>query len=283
MPNYGLPYFEPLTSEPGENGLRHNTCQVLDFNLLVLGAGEVHGFVAEGREFGIVMLTGKADVVVDGQHFEGLGGRKNVFDGPPSMVYAPTGASVAISATSDCEVALCSCPSRAELAAYRVNPDECFKGTWGNYNTTRTFNYMINERRPSERLHLAEVTVESGNWATYPPHKHDQTRPEFGEVFQEEMYYYRVDQPGGFGFCASYGGSADDEYAFMVRDNTIHKMPNGYHTVCAAPGYRVWYLALIAGHDKGHAVLTDPDHAWYFKAETALSNLRRNLSGGAGK
>lgn len=283
MPNYGQSYFEPVPTDPGTNGLRHNTCQVLDFQLLVLEMGQAHHFDTTGREFGIVVLTGRVDITVDGQPFESVGGRKTVFDGPPSMVYAPADAAVAISAQSDCQVALCSSPSNTKFPAYRVDADECFQGSWGHYNTTRTFNYLINGKRPSERLHLAEVTVESGNWATYPPHKHDESRPELGEIFQEEMYYYRVDQPGGFGFCASYGGGADDDYAFMVRDNTIHKMPNGYHTVCAAPGYKVWYLALIAGHDKGHAVFVDPDHSWYFKAETALSNVSRNLSGGAAK
>lgn len=280
MPNYGQSYFETLSPAPGETRLRHNTCRILDFSLVVLTPGGSHTFETGAREVAIVMLTGRADISVNGESFPGVGGRRRVFDAPPSMVYAPAASAVVIVADGACEAALCSAPSVSAIAPYRLDPADCITGTWGIYNTTRTYNYLVNADRPSERLHIAEVTVESGNWATYPPHKHDETRPVADEVFQEEMYFYRVDQPGGFGFCASYGGKADDDYAFLVRDNTIHKMPDGYHTVCAAPGYRVWYLALIAGEDKRHAVFTDPDHAWYFKAETALSNVRRNLASG---
>lgn len=283
MPNYGRAYFEELSRDPGVNVMHHNTCQLLDFKLLVLAGGESHALTTADREIGIVVLTGKVNITVGDERFDNLGGRRTVFEGPPTMVYAPPGRAVTITALGNAEVALASSPSTTDIAPYRVGPGDCFQGSWGNFNTQRTYNYMINAHRPSERLHLAEVTVESGNWATYPPHKHDETQPERGEIFQEEMYYYRLDQAGGFGFCASYGGEADDDYAFMVRDNTIHKMPNGYHTVCAAPGYKVWYLALIAGHDKGHAVFVDPDHAWYNKTETVLGNVSRNLLRGGVK
>lgn len=282
MPDYGKPYFEALTRAPGVNRLQYNTCALLDFQLVLLAPKESHVVPTEGREVGIVVLTGKVDIAVGDQRYDNLGGRRTVFEGPPTMVYAPPGATVTITSIGAAEVAIASCPATGGVEPYRVGPGDCLQGSWGNFNTVRTYNYMINAHRPSERLHLAEVTVESGNWATYPPHKHDETRPDVGEIFQEEMYYYRVDQPGGFGFCASYGGKADGDYAFMIRDNTVHKMPDGYHTLCAAPGYKVWYLALIAGHDKGHAVFVDPDHAWYNKTETALRNVSRNLlRGGA--
>lgn len=278
MPNYGKAYFEQVADKPGLNTLSHNTCRLLDFKLLVLTDGEAVTVETEGSEYGFVVLTGVVDIHVGDESFEALGGRKTVFAGPPSMVYTPAKQVVRIVAKGRAEVALCSAPSTIHFDAYRLDPYDAISGKWGQYNTVRTFDYMINGTRPSEKLHLAEVTVESGNWATYPPHKHDEHRPELGEIFQEEMYFYRVDDPKGFGFCASYGSKADDDYAFMVRNNALHKMPAGYHTVCAAPGYKVWYLAAIAGDDKGHAVFPDPDHTWYFKAETALQNVNQNLS-----
>ncbi len=40
----------------------------------------------------------------------------------------------------------------------------------------------------------------------------------------------------------------------MIRHNSIQKMPAGYHTLAAAPGYRLWYLALYAGNTKSPAL-----------------------------
>jgi 5-deoxy-glucuronate isomerase len=103
---------------------------------------------------------------VNGQPFVGVGGRKSVFAGPPSLVYAPCRARVAIQATTKAEIALCSSLSSSEIAPYRIDPADCFQGKWGRFNTTRTFSFMIDQRRPSERLHVAEVIAPSGNWAT---------------------------------------------------------------------------------------------------------------------
>lgn len=282
MNSYGTQFFEPVGNGEGLNRLQHNTCRVLNFELLVLGPGQVHEFDAREREWRIVSLTGTVDIALDDKKFEDVGGRRSVFDAPPSAVYSPPQKTIRISARTGAEVAICSCPATGEFEAYRIDPKDAIQGSWGNFNTTRSYNYMINSDRPSERLHLAEVTVQSGNWATYPPHKHDENRPELGEVFQEEMYFYRTDDPNGFGLCASYGELAGGDYAFIARNNTIHKMPSGYHTVCAAPGYKLWYLALIGGDDKRHAVRTDPQHAWYNRAEVALGNIRGSLLGPKG-
>lgn len=279
MNPYGVDYFEPVAADAGLNALRHNSCKLLDFQLLILNAGEKHTFASGEREYGVVVLTGTADISVSDTSFKTVGGRRSVFAGPPSMVYAGCGAEVTIQAAQRLEVALCSCPSATPIAPYRVDPGDCFQGRWGRFNTARTFNYMIDGRRPSERLHLAEVTAPSGNWATYPPHKHEYNAPERGEIFQEEMYFYRADPVEGFGFCALYGGKVEQDYAFMVRHNTILKMPYGYHTIVAAPGYKIWYLALIAGDTKAHSPIPDPNYAWWNKADIALENVEQNLLG----
>lgn len=278
MQSYGKQYFEEVSAQPGINTLAHNSCKLLNFELAVLNAGEQHTFQTNDREYGLVVLTGTVDILVNEQRFEKVGSRATVFAGPPASVYAPCGAAVTITATNRAEVALCSAPSQMETAPYLVKPEEVTHGKWGQFNTSRTFDFMINQTRPSERLHIAEVTVVSGNWATYPPHKHEDNLPEKGEVFQEEMYYYRVDPADGFGMCALYGGKIEDDYAFVIRNNTIQKMPFGYHTLTAAPGYKVWYLALIAGDTKAASPVPDPHHAWYSRTELVLDNITKNLT-----
>ena len=276
MHPYGDEFFETLSLQMGLTGLQKNPCRLLDFNVLTLGMNESHSFETGGREYALVVLTGIVDVLVNGLPFDKVGGRASVFSGPPSMVYAPSGSAVKLVALGKVEVALCSCPSQSAIPPYRLDAKDVISGKWGRYNTSRTYDYLLNASRPSERLHIAEVTVISGNWATYPPHKHEKNEPENGEIFQEEMYYYRVDPAEGFGLAALYGGLVEKDYAFIIRNNTIQKMPYGYHTLTAAPGYRLWYLALIAGDGKTAQPLADPAHSWFTRTDIFLENLENN-------
>ena len=56
---------------------------------------------------------------------------------------------------------------------------------------------------PADRLLVCEVFTPSGNWSSYPPHKHDADRPP-GEVKLEEIYYYRFADPDAYGFQRLY-------------------------------------------------------------------------------
>ena len=192
------------------------------------------------------------------------------------MVYVPCGSVVRIRAKTGVEIALCSCPSSAAIPAYRIDPQNAFHGTFGQYNTLRTSNYLLNAQRPSERLFIAEITALSGNWASFPPHKHDQTTPDSREVAQEEILLFRVEPADGMGFCAVYGAAAGGDHAFLVRDNTVLQIPHGFHGWCSSPGTRLWYLQLFAGADKRHAVRLDPAYAWYSKVAVVLENIHAN-------
>ncbi|MEV0290320.1 5-deoxy-glucuronate isomerase [Kribbella sp. NPDC050820] len=270
-------YFEAVSTSPGMNDLKGNTCSLLNFALVILETGQSHRFLTADREYAIVVLTGTVDIAVGDGDFKAVGGRTNVLAGKPSMVYAPAQTEVTVTATQAAEVSLCSAPSTTTtIEPYLVGPDEATSGTWGTFNTTRDYNFLIDDQPASERLYVAEVTVESGNWATYLPHRHEIDDPGTGEAFQEEMYFYRVAPSSGFGFAGLYGDRVGGDNAFIVRHNTIHKMPAGYHTVVAAPGYRTWYLALFAGGNKSRGPLTDPEHAWYHHVETALRTLQRS-------
>lgn len=264
-------YFERVGTDPGVNRLSENTCALLDFELLVQRAGEKRRLSTMDREYGLVVLTGTISLTVGSQEFVDVGDRTDVFAGRPSMVYAPAGTEITVSAQTNAEVALCSAPGGKGLEPYVVRPADVVSGTWGTHNTSRQYDFLIDADRPSARLFVAEVTVANGNWATYPPHRHEVDDPATGELFQEEMYFYRVAPATGFGLCALYGERVGGDHAFVVRHNAIQKMPAGYHTVTAAPGYRVWYLALFAGNSKAARPVADPNHAWYQQVEVALA------------
>lgn len=260
-PTYGQPYFETVSTSPGLNRLKHNTCKIIDFQLLILNPGERFSIETKNRELAFDLLTGTATIRAGTHTFEKIGGRTSIFDDFPTMVYAGCGTTVEIEAHDRLEIGIGSAPSSTPIEPYIVRPQEVPHGSWGDGdNTRRHFRYMINKDRPSESLWFAEVIVRDGRWATYPPHKHEEVP---GDLFQEEMYFYKIDPVEGFGFCGHFGGEVGSDYAFMIRNNTIHKMPHGYHTVTAAPGYQVFYLAVYAGYGKDHRPSVHPDHAGF--------------------
>jgi 5-deoxy-glucuronate isomerase len=47
-----------------------------------------------------------------------------------------------------------------------------------------------------------------------------------------------------------------------LRHGAIVGIPRGYHPVCAAPGYRLYYLWALVGSGRQLAMYEDPAHRW---------------------
>ena len=96
---------------------------------------------------------------------------------------------------------------------------------------------------PAQHLLVGETFNAPGEWSSFPPHKHDGAD---GEPALEEVYYYRFDRPDGFGFQGLYEADGDERAVFL-RHGSVVGIPRGYHPVCAAPGYRLYYLWALVG------------------------------------
>ena len=131
---------------------------------------------------------------------------------------------------------------------------------WGAANFKRNYHQILTLASqpdlPARRLIVGETFTPSGNWSTYPPHKH-QVDDLPREAYHEEMYYFKVNPADGFGICHYYNEEGEEEN-FTVRDNSIHMMPRGYHTVVSAPGYTTYYLWFLAGNQRVQATVDDP-------------------------
>lgn len=254
---YGLDYFETLPRTDRKAVMAHNPFRVIDFFALTLEAGESYRLETEGREYCLDLLSGRINAVVDGRVYSGLGGRPNVFAGLPTAIYAGPRAVVELVATERCVLGVGSAKSDRATPGEVIRPEDVRTGQWGERQTTRNFRYLLNGQSRSERLWFAEVIVMDGCWATFPPHKHEDVP---GDIFQEEAYFYLVSPGDSFGFCGQFGGQVGGDYAFMIRDWTLHKMPSGYHTVTAAPGTMICYLATYAGWTKDHRPSPHPVH-----------------------
>ena len=68
---------------------------------------------------------------------------------------------------------------------------DCPRQVRGGCNATRQIVDIMPPSFPADRLLVCDVYTPSGNWSSYPPHKHDVDRPP-GEVKLEEVYYCRL-------------------------------------------------------------------------------------------
>lgn len=267
-------YFTKVPFQTGLNKLDNNPCKLLDFNLLVLPAGQNYSGSTGDREVLAVILGGKATFSAGGKRFEKVGKRPNVFSGKPHCVYLPCGVDYTISAVSGVEIALTSAPSDLKAEPYVITPEQVNSGVWGAANFSRNYNEILTATQqpdmPAKRLIVGETFTPGGNWSTYPPHKHEEEKGAV-EAFHEEMYYFRVSAPEGFGILRHYG--ADYEENLTVRDNTIMMAPDGYHTYVCAPGYTSYYLWFLAGEHRMQAVKVDPELAWINKTLPMLKQL----------
>jgi 5-deoxy-glucuronate isomerase len=271
-----MKYHALLTSNSGLNGLPYNPCSLLDFSLLKLAAGETFEAESGEREILAVILGGRATFEVNGLTFEKIGGRPNVFNGRPHSIYIPAGAKYSVRGEGAVEIALPSAPSeRTDIQPYVIQPTQVAAGSWGAANFKRHYHQILTTVSqpdlPAARLLVGETFTPSGNWSTYPPHKHEKDElPR--EAFHEEMYYYRVSPADGFGLCHYYNSEGEEEN-FTIRDNSIGMMPRGYHTVVSAPGYSTYYMWFLAGNGRIQGSVDDPALGWVSKTVPMLKEL----------
>jgi 5-deoxy-glucuronate isomerase len=211
------------------------------------------------EEAALVLLGGKA--VVDwGEGPKEIGGRKNVFSGYPYAVYLPCGTPFEISASTDCEFADCRTPSSARLVPRIITPVNCREEIRGGGNCTRQIVDLIRPEFPADKLLICEVYTPSGNWSSYPPHKHDVHNPPL-EVDLDEIYYYRVSRPEGYAFQRLYDAAGTRDETLTLTDGDLVLIKDGYHPVVAAHGYDVYYLNVLAGSARSMAASDDPRYA----------------------
>jgi len=268
-----MTYFTTVSTKSGTNALDYNPCQLLDFQLVLLDDGQTIKGETGDREVLVVLLGGKATIKAGNKSFQNVGSRANVFSGKPTSVYLPHQHNYSITGVGQVELALCSAPSDLDAEPYLISPAEVVAGRWGAANFGRDFHQILTldgqPDLPAQRLIVGETFTPSGNWSTYPAHKHE--KDEGAEAFHEEMYFFKVAPANGFGIARHYGD--DYETNYTVRNNTILMIPHGYHTYVGAPGFSSYYLWFLAGEHRHQGVSADPDTGWVNNTVPMLRSL----------
>ncbi|WP_413988385.1 5-deoxy-glucuronate isomerase [Labrys okinawensis] len=235
------------------------------FEVHQLAAGASLSAQTGDNEICLVLVAGKAAIKAGDQDFGVLGERNNPFEGAPWSVYVPAKSRYEVSAETTVELAVCAAPGTGALQARAIGPEKVGQETRGKGSNTRHVRNILPEWEPAESLLVVEVITPSGNWSSYPPHKHDQDNLP-AESFLEETYYHRFNPPQGYGVQRVYTDdrSLDETMAFGDRDVVL--VPKGYHPVGAAHGYDLYYLNVMAGPKRVWKFHNDPDHEWLMKA-----------------
>jgi 5-deoxy-glucuronate isomerase len=235
--------------------------------VLALGPGGSHQFVTGDEEVLVLPLAGACAVSCDDKEHR-LAGRASVFEGPTDFIYAPPGSTVLVTSQSGGRFAVPGARAQRRFP-FRYQPAEGvpveLRGA-GNCSR-RVVNFCMPQSFDADRLIACEVLTPAGNWSSYPPHKHDEVRPDETEL--EEIYYFEVAEgpagQDGFAYQRVYGapGRPIDLLA-EVRSGDVVAIPHGYHgPSMAAPGYDLYYLNIMAGPGSRAWLATDdPAHAW---------------------
>jgi 5-deoxy-glucuronate isomerase len=165
-----------------------------------------------------------------------------------------------IEAEEATQIAAGRAPTDQQHPGRIIVPGECGFEIRGGGNATRQIVDVMPPSFPAHRLLVCEVYTPSGNWSSYPPHKHDVDEPPV-EVALEETYYYRFRDPHAYGIQRLYEPGDGDERVFTVRDGDLALIRRGYHPFVSAHGYDAYYLNMLAGTRRSMAASDDPRYA----------------------
>ena len=243
--------------------------EFLNFNARILKKGQVwKGFTGE-NEYGIILLSGDYSVKTDQGNWKTKNGRKHVFDGIAHTLYLSRNTEFELTAESEVlDIALGWCETTEDHPAQFKEPTKSVIEIRGGDNATRQINSLIEPGFDCQRLVSVEVYTPSGNWSSFPAHKHDErildNDGNLIEARLEETYFYKIDKPQGYAIQQIYTGDRSLDEIAVARNNDLVMVPKGYHPVVAGHGYNIYYLNFLTGSDQSLANTNDPDHEWIY-------------------
>ncbi|QFQ97498.1 5-deoxy-glucuronate isomerase [Streptomyces phaeolivaceus] len=254
--------------DPERAGWTHSSLRIVE-----LGPDGTHTFSAGDSEWIVLSLNGGCTVQVSEEpgNSDGGGitefqilGRESVFAGVSDFVYAPRDARVQIASGAGGRFALAGAKCERRLPArYGPAPEVPVEDRGSGTCARQVRNFASADAFACDKLITVEVITPGGNWSSYPPHKHDENRP--GEETElEEIYYFEIDGPHGFGYQrVSPSREGGSEVLAEVRSGDAVLVPDGWHgPSIAQPGHTMYYLNVMAGpgSERQWRICFHPDH-----------------------
>ncbi|MCR4429881.1 MAG: 5-deoxy-glucuronate isomerase [Tepidanaerobacteraceae bacterium] len=247
-----MEYFYPYKEQKGYRDIikAKDMMKYVGAGLLTLDANESYSSKSGEMEIVLVILSGKVCVQVDDISFENLGERKDVFSGRATAVYIPKDSSYKVveAQGSQVEIAVLSSTAERKFMPFVIKPDEVMVNHRGMPGYRREVHDIIVENGEGkvDKIIVGETFSYPGEWSSYPSHKHDKFEPSY-ETEMEEIYLFKVKPREGFGVQVMYNDDYSLRNAYIIKDNDAVAIPEGYHPVAAAPGFKLYYLWVMAG------------------------------------
>lgn len=254
--------YQKITKEDGG-------WEYLNFEARLMKKDEVWKGFTEENEYAIILLSGNFKVVSDKGSWTTINGRRDVFSGIAHTLYLPRHTHFELIAESNLlDIAYGWCATDKDFPPYFKTPEMVQIEIRGGDNATRQINNLLGPGSPCHRLVAVEVYTPSGNWSSFPAHKHDvreiDKEGNLIEARLEETYFYKIDKAQGYAIQQVYTQDRSLDEIAVARNNDVVMVPKGYHPVVAGHGYNVYYLNFLTGSDQSLANTPDPDHAWIF-------------------
>ncbi len=263
------------TYEPA-NGLtklcRIGECslKMLEFSIIQLAPGQEIVFDTGETETAYIVLEGKCSIEHDDVKWESIGERRTVFEGKATSAYVGRRKQVRIWTPWNVKIAVVQTPIQEDTEGFVVEPNEVRTIVLGKPTWKRETHFIFDQSTATKRLCIGEAFVDPGNWAGFPPHKHDVDNMP-AEGILEEVYYFLFHPTEGFGFQRLYTPDGEIDETYVVKSNDLVEFPKGYHATVCAPGYSSYFLWAMAGDNKGFFRSNDPEHEWITAVENYIT------------
>ena len=247
--------------------------EYLNFMARTLKSGEKWTGETGNNEYLFVLLGGNFSARTSEGNWTTSDGRRDVFSGLPHALYLPRNTQFEITPSGGLlDIACGWCQAEEIFPAQFITPSDVLGmgiEYRGGDNASRQINRILPPRSQCNRLVCVEVYTPSGNWSSFPAHKHDARKidPSTGvltEADLQEIYFYKMSKPQGFAIQKVYNDDRTLDEIAEAHNNDVVLIPEGYHPVVAGHGYDVYYLNFLAGSDQSLASSDDPDHKWIY-------------------
>ena len=202
------------------------------FERVILKQGAKYSLNTSSKEVVVVLLQGQIKVK------RSIMSRTNVFKDISQGFAIANKGTVEIKSFDDSQFCLVEADSKAVIPFTRLKPFNCVET--GKSNTFRDVCRLADRMIGLQNLIVGETISPSGNWSSWPPHKHDTFEPN-KESSQKEVYFYKFSNDKGFGIQM-----LNDDVHLVKGDDEI-VIEKGYHPVVASPHSQMYYFWALYG------------------------------------
>ena len=164
-----------------------------------------------------IILEGYCTVKFNDQVWEKIGNRNTVFENKKAVsFYMPIEQQLTVEGNGHVKIAVCGAPIQEKTKPQLLPEEHVVLKTLGKVPFERETSFIIDGNSNAKSLTIGECYVTPGNWAGFPPHKHDEDNMP-AECITEEVYYFLFDPKQGFAVQCLYTADGEIDEAYRVK------------------------------------------------------------------